>query len=287
MDKHFYAHQIRRAAKVCDVKGEPWLLIADFAEIEGRIECVGIEVRSYLRHQETVVLGESDMGGEHAELTRTYDAYWTGAEVNKRWVPSRFEINDQLVLWEVDWHDLALHDPEAIQAQAQQHDELLEPRPLHVDDLRALGIGSQLDYLRRALAAHTGRLSDELAALHLAVAREDGNVAARAELEGWPRRTALTREAICAGPKRPGRPRKYDRALRARVADSYRKHFPESRAPTKDVAKELGLALNVASKLVMQCRKDGLIEPARRSRWQRKPGPDAPPRPDDHEEGSQ
>ena len=60
---------------------EAWLLIADFAEIDGRIECVGMQLRSYICHQESVVAGETEWGTRDRDALVTYDAYWTGGPV--------------------------------------------------------------------------------------------------------------------------------------------------------------------------------------------------------------
>ena len=50
-------NEIYRGARVCRIADRPWLLVADFAEIEGRLECVGMELRSFLRQEGAVIAG--------------------------------------------------------------------------------------------------------------------------------------------------------------------------------------------------------------------------------------
>ena len=171
-------------------------VVADFAEIDGRLECVGLGLRSYIRHETRVITGKVD--GQDAWVT--YDAFWTGESL-----VAPEPRTDEKIDWDgrrdVPWHDLARHDLLAVQAQAQDDPAMFSPRPLRTETLRDLPLGRQLQEARGVRSARRiGRLAEAISDLHLAAQREAGNTggsaAARAVQGGTDRGSRLHRRRV-------------------------------------------------------------------------------------------
>lgn len=259
--ERFYRHEIERVSQIWhDVYHKPWLLVVDFAEIDGRLECVGMAVRSYIRHETRVITGKVD--GQDAWVT--YDAFWTGESLVAPEPRTDDKIDWELGRRDVPWHDLARHDLLAVQAQAQDDPAMFSPRPLRTETLRDLPLGRQLQEARGEVARRIGRLAEAISDLHLAAQREAGNTEAVLRLEQYKEELTEARASIVAESKRPGRPRKYDRPMLEAVARLYREaHRSGSPRPTRDVEEALGLgSRSIAAKLVMKCREEGLLPPA-------------------------
>ena len=203
----FRPHEIRRVAKVWqDVHHQQWLVVADFAEIAGRIECVGVQLRSYIRHQEALRAEQSDWP---IEEVLTYDGYWAGGPVTALPGTGSVDENWRVARLERDLHGLATHDLLAAEANAHLAEGLDQPRPLRTETLRDLRLGDVLKELRCELARQTGSMGEVFVDLHRDVERQAGNAAAVAELDRWKEDVEQTRTAINSTPKRRGRPRKY------------------------------------------------------------------------------
>lgn len=257
--KSFRPHEIRRAAEVWrDVDHKQWLLVADFAEIAGRIECVGMELRSYVRLKETLSLEQDDWPTSEEF---TYESYWRGGPVSEAPAGGHVDEGARLARLDPSLHELASHDLLAVEAGASEVGGLKQPHRLRTETLRDLPLGAELKRLRAELAERTGSLGEALVDLHLAVEREAANESAVSELEGWKESLSQARSAMSSLPKRPGRPAKYDRALLERVAAIYTEAYRTgSYSPTQDVCDVLGLgSRDVAGKLVMKCRRAGLL----------------------------
>jgi hypothetical protein len=166
--------------------GGPWLLTYQLAEVDGRLECVGFEIRSYLR-----VVGEDELGEkysayvegpltiEEARLAdRVVDESWTppprppeGKELEELIreraarglkTPSLGEIGWPQVRPELKgvWAALEEHDREALSVDAEH--ALKAPRPLQATLFRSLSFATELTDVRRNLAEHLRRRDEFL-----------------------------------------------------------------------------------------------------------------------------
>ncbi len=264
MDRALKPREIVRAARLCTIGKRQWLLVADFAEIEGRIECVGIELRSFVRCDASVA---SD--GSAAE----YPAYWGGpsdlpdAGLNPEALARLYPVGDEL-------RDLSGSDRLAVDAGAHRVDKLRRPHKLDSKTLRGLALADQLDRIRRQLVAEDAgsaelraqdnALESFLVGTVLEHAEERGDEKSVDLLKQYGERRDRAHGAMDAGRRRPGRPRKYDEATLRTVArlytDAYRRG---SRSPTREVARKTEIPYGMVGKLVMRCREAGLLEPAK------------------------
>ena len=319
--------------------GEPWIVTFDFAEVEGRLECVGMQVRSFI---------EVDQKDEFG----SYPASWPG------------EVSGDDLIHILDLPKMNMLDPESVDAYMKAVEEevvppkhpawqdsdaaaailndeerrwapRVSPRPLRTSTLRELPLGDMLARIRRQLAAtwRSGILKPRTASHPVEIELpeelrgpgeplEDREQLSpdREELEkrtwellqtvkrsgGWddalirerdelgrrftdlearegPRPelrrgpcptvhsvqidaaefTRLTQQAagsFSAPGHKAGRPPKYSPAELELVAKAYHEAYTSgSPSPTKDVAEKLGLRRNLAAKLVMKCRRAGLL----------------------------
>ena len=258
----FRPHEVRRVATVWqDMHDMPWLVVAAFAEIDGRMQCVGLELRSYVAHRESV---EVDQGDWPTQEKLSYKAYWTGGPVSEADPSDDIELSSRLARIEPAWQALASHDLLAVEAGAQGVEGSQQPHLLRTETLRDLPLGRVLQELRGLLACQTGVLSDTLVALHHEVEQAAGNSAAVRELELWQANLEEARQALRSAPKRSGRPRKYNRASLEQVARLYSDAVRAgSSSPDKDVYLTLKLgSRGIAAKLIKECRRPevGLLD---------------------------
>lgn len=244
---HLYPGQIYRAARLWrDVEHRFWLLVGEFAEIEGRIECVGIELRSFIRQQKA----------KPSPLAGCYEAYWSGEPV-----ATSAEIDSEaflrlLRLGVNEVPEIFHYDPLAVEAGAHLEPSMQKPTVLRTGTLRDLPLRTQIDEMRRQLATLVDRsgLPGVESLLDRATPAELPVIEARQE------RKRKTREAFGARRSRPGRPPKWQRSDLETVAEIYSEAYRAgSNSPTKDVADELMITASVAGKLVMRCRSEGLL----------------------------
>ena len=67
----FRPHGIRRVAEVWqDAHDMPWLVVARFAEVDGRVRCVGLELRSYVAQKESLAVDQGDWPRPRSSATR-------------------------------------------------------------------------------------------------------------------------------------------------------------------------------------------------------------------------
>jgi hypothetical protein len=263
MDELLRPREIVRASAISDIGGRPWLLIADFAEVGGRLECVGIELRSYLRCEAQVVAGVA---------AAKYGAYWDGPEdlaatgLNPEATNRGYRVG-------AEPRDLSSSDQLAVEAGAHREPELRKPRKLESQTLRALSLARELDHLRRSLVAEdadsaTLRAQDNalesfLIGTGMEQARKRGDAESAEALERYEARRRQAHQAMDAGRRHPGRPRKYDQARLKEVAKLYIEAYRlGSRSPTRDVARKTGIPYGMVGKLIMRCRDEGLLKPA-------------------------
>jgi hypothetical protein len=258
----FRPHEIRRVAQVWqDAHDMPWLVVAAFAEVDGRVRCVGLELRSYVAQKESVAV---DQGDWPTTEKLSYEAYWTGGPVREAEPGDDVGLTARLARIEPAWQALAGHDLLAVEAGAQGVKGSQRPHTLRTETLRDLPLGRVLQELRGRLARQTGGLGEAILALHREVEQAAGNSAAVSELELWQANLQEAREALRAAPKRPGRPRKYNRANLEQVARLYSEAVRAgSSCPDKDVSRTLKLgSRGIAAKLIKECRRPevGLLD---------------------------
>jgi hypothetical protein len=224
----------RRSSLWHDKDGRPWLVILDFTVISGRLECVGMEIRSFLRHEfnvpenvrEKIELGEvvitTSAGGDCPD-------YWDGSEMQP--------LTDR-------GYDLLPGDSLGAKVDPADVLAMSHPTPLRATVLRQLPLGDVCTRTRRQDIRQ--RLEN---AAPSGVAHDDW-VKERAAV--WAPKT-----------RRGGRVAKYSHSDLERVAALYSEAYESgSSSPTKDVAERLGANRNRAAKLVWKCRKVGLLAPA-------------------------
>jgi len=210
----------------------PWLVTFDFAEIAGRVECVGVSVRSYIR--------SAAEGPEH-----TYPAYWDGEPVGYQWFVEH--------AYRTERHPLEKSDQDALDAEAAA-DPGMVPRVLRAATMREFPFG---DVLRRVLEKVTREYLDEM--MPPDVVLEAGDEA----IEEW---QAESEAAFRQRSRRGVKEARYSDDDLENVATVYRSAFEAgSKSPTKDVATSLGFPYSSAAKLVMRCRRRGLLGPTEKS----------------------
>lgn len=228
-----------------DDDGGPWVAIFDFTMIAGRLQCVGLELRSFLRD-------EVDPGDG------AYSAYWEGEPVSyvkmvERAEPNIYSEQDLAGLrpefrpdCRGEKHPLLEHDSLGAETDASASPQMV-PRPLLATILRQL-----------PLADVVARTRQDAAELNWDPPQEILD-AGEAALDAW----LASCEALWAPKRRPdGRVAKYSHEDLEHVAAIYARACElGSTSPTKDVGQAIGVNRNQAAKLVMKCRRAGLIQP--------------------------
>jgi len=261
----------------------PWLLTFHLTDLgDGRLQCVGFEMRSYLRAS---LAGTATVAGS---LT-TVDATWAD--------PSELEATPEITEVDATWlaerkakglpvPDLEVHgaaptaraerlmnhlfetDPEGASVSA---DEVLRrPRELQATMVKSLQFGGALgDALRQAARDRLGSAS-----FLGAVAQDEGLYSSLpAEEAARLRRTIaavsqVAEEAAAelhASGRRPGRPAQHGREELERAARYYTQFWRNGhRNPSALVAEHLNVKPNVAAKLIQACRRPdtGLLPPS-------------------------
>lgn len=196
-----------------DPKGRAeWLVDFYLTDLDGKLECVGMTVRSFVLPEE----------------------------------------RDPAFLWGAVPDDSAALPPMSskdARALRRRSDKVI-PRPLRSAVLRADLLGKMLP----ALQAEAKKTLESLVAQWTPLGQVEVNVDLSAH--------------------RLGRPRKYERADLEAVAASFTKASARgSSTPYKDVVRELDFVKNrgVAGKLIMECRRIGLLPPSSRPRSEPKP----------------
>jgi hypothetical protein len=209
----------------------PWLVTFDFAEIAGRVECVGVSVRSYIHDR-----AEGPEG--------VYPAYWDGEPVGYQWFVDHLGS---------ERHPLEELDRDALDAEAAA-DPGMVPRVLRAATMRELPFG---DVLRRVLDKVTREYLDEMMPPDTVLEAGDEGI------REW--------QDECAGAfrqrsRRGVKEARYSDDDLRKVAAVYSGAFEAgSKTPTKDVAASLGFPYSSAAKLVMRCRRRGLLGPTEKS----------------------
>ncbi len=248
-----------------DVEGKPWLLSFELAEIAGRLECIGFNMRSFISH---VVDPE-----ERPEPYEPYPSFWSGEEVIED--PDFFSMMDSIRSLRVarlrgGSDRIRRHDPDAVEAGAQNEPDMLKPRPLRAATLRELPLARVLAHLRQQMAEETEERDLPRSDLFVDWTKEPEH---QPERQQWLEGEAQAQYELAVAAQKGfseelhepqtqsgGRPRKYSRAYLQRVADLYRRAWTEGEpGPTKYVASRLGVSRDLAGKLVMRCRRDGLL----------------------------
>ena len=178
----FWPNEIVTLSKTWpDPDGGTWLLTYQLTEIDGRLECVGFEIRSYLRVVAEDVLGEKYPAYVEGPFTEE-EARLADREVGENWTPPppppEGDELDELIreraarglktppLGEIGWPQirpelkgvwaaLEEHDQEALGIEAEH--VLAAPRPLHATMLRSLNFATELTDVRCNLAEHLRR----------------------------------------------------------------------------------------------------------------------------------
>ena len=240
---------------------EPWLVSFYVTELEGRMECVGFALRSFLALKETP-------DSEH------HGPSWT-------WCPLPIEgLERPLLITDLE----TLPTPNECHVRLKESDdewpalivdaerELGKPMPLSATRVRALPFGQLLSLATRDRAIWTRWLLDTVeksktdpSAHWAADAREQPDVAADLEVS----LVEMAQQAIAIESLRSGRLRAREDGVLSleRVAKLYEHFYREgSSSPTRDVAEALRMSRSTTAKRVMECRKAGLLAPTSRGR---------------------
>lgn len=226
--------------------GSLWYVTFSLADVNGRLECVGMSLRSYVRR---IVLGDDGLQHEiHAEAPM--DSMELTRELDEAGVAGRSPA----------WHDVL----EQVGPRRFGEKATITPSSLKAVVLRAFPFFSVLSRARRDEAQEQrwsfalSRALDE-AGLSTPTPDADRIYEYRAEaMEG--RRHKL------------GRPPKYTAAQLHRLAAVYRKarDIDGSPSPIKDtyetLGEEFGLTRSATEKLIARCKRSGLIPPTGPSR---------------------
>ena len=258
---YLHPHQIHRAACLWRTEnGEPWLIVFSFAEIGGRIECVGMEMRSYIAFKE-----EASAGG-----SRPYESFWSGAAAGIGQLSEEEFLRLLPELGEDVHHPVAPFDPLALRAGAHRERAMLHPRPLQASTLRQLRLAEVLAQVRQQIAVQTSKLGLPTVQDRIEFERRSGasDSPGAAVLEAWVAADRELREAFRSAKHKRGHPPAYSDAHLKLAAALYRDAFERrgSLSPTKDVATELGVTRDVAAKLIRRCRRTGLLGPTEQRR---------------------
>ena len=229
--------EIRRRATIWnDNDGKPWLVVVEFTMVAGRLECVGMEMRSFLRDD---ILEDVDPASDRP--ARLYSGYWEGEPEKSG------EASDDAWMM-LGW------DLEECRSAAEDL-ATSRPRPLRATVLRQLPLADVFTRMRRQ-AFPIREIPMKVLSRYL----DGGDMRS----EGW-----WKEQATVWAPRmrRGGRVARYNRSDLEQVAAIYSDAFRSgSGSPTKDVAEQLGITRNQAAKLVMKCRAPevGLLDPVKR-----------------------
>ena len=227
-----------------DPGGNSWILVFSLIHLGGRLECVGLSIRSYARR---------------AALRR---GFWVETYGTRPMDVAEFD-DDVLLkgIGEAQMFELTELQENALHKLAAGAE--LAPVPLKSTTLRELPFFGMLSAARLEQARET-RADAEW------ICEQEDLDQARAEV------TAGMLEAGAAELERPrgkpskrkrGRPPKYTTDDLKRVADTYLQTWQSgSSAPTKAVREAFGYSASQAEKLVAKCRRLGLIPPTGPSR---------------------
>ena len=202
--------------------------------IEGRLECVGFSLRSYVAHLE---LDENSQAKETLlEAPLTLDELWketeTLLEFDRRGQQGRPLLESYL------WDRLGEGQGQALEAFAKQE---LTPRPLTAVTLRKLRF---YDEVRRARLQESELRKDEAG---VSEAQPHWPWGSPDDLRSWA--VDFERPRSQPGERRRGRPPKYTLEDLMRVAAIYNAAADSgSLSPTKEVSDQTGWSLNTADK---------------------------------------
>ncbi len=256
-----------------DANGAQWLVVFDFTMIRGRLECCGLSLRSFLRDR----LADED------EAAGSYSAWWDGDEetleaiTRRSWergfaaewkddeaLPDDAGLEDCLPQFEPSTMLLiarelaALANPEvmtsgepadaSIAAIEVSAEDMSQPQPLRSTTLRQLPLANLIGKTRRFSATPFDKFPPE------------SRVAKAGGFDAWD-----AQRAAMWTPKRGprGRVAKYSPGELEMAAEIYGTAYKNGDRPTKAVAEALGISRNQAAKLVMKCRAEGILGPAR------------------------
>jgi hypothetical protein len=232
--------------------GGAWLVTFDLARVEGRLECVGFSVRSYVAHLE---LDEDSQARESllgAPLTK--EELWQETTALLEFDRKRKSGRPS---FERYWWD-RLIDGQAQALDAFAAGELV-PRPLTAVTLRKLRFYDEVQRARRE------RSEDYWREAKVSQEQPDWPWGSREALASWA--VDFERPRRKAGERRRGRPPKYTLEDLVHVAKIYNAAVDSgSLSPTRDVSDETGWSLNTIDKLVRRCRRldPPLIAPVKR-----------------------
>jgi len=226
-----------------DGQDQPWLVAFEFAELNGRAECVGMSIRSYL----ALPVPDED------------EPVYGGTA----WVPGSTSADS------VDEEDWSIADGEE-QVRRRQSvreeigaNELSVPRTMRAVTLRELKFAEVLESTLRREVGFRRAMVDAIRGDFYDKAF--GHGAFEPMAAQWEKEAAALDQ-----PRTPsGRRRRYQRKDLERVAAVYRAAYAAgSRSPTKDVSETLGISRSTAAKLVMRCRdpRENLLSPTLKSK---------------------
>lgn len=212
---------------------QPWFVIFDLAEIDGRLDCVGVSVRSY------------------------DDVSWPDDANVERWMP----VSDMRLEEDQGASYTRVHGASADEGEVLFQQFAFPLRPLNTTILRKLPFASLLAGSR----PQTARDKREGAAITEASLRRwlDARTGEPAFSDEKIAEIVEKDEAEAKALERPGTrrgaPAKYDNDYLAKVAHIYTTAFPTR--PTLAVARELGCDTKRAAKLVWLARRRGFLGP--------------------------
>lgn len=193
--------------------GTEWLVDFYLTELDGKFECVGMTVRSFVLPAER----------------------GTEKHPNYQWGALPAESMDLTQVW-----------GEA--ADMHRRGGEITPTPLRTAVLRADLLGKMLPTMVAEVSKDMNALADRYESLAVPFAAEAT------------RGRRIAQEPMEPSTSRGGRPRKYTREDLERAAEVFKLAQFTSPAPYKIVAQELGLKnRGVAGKLILECRKQGLL----------------------------
>jgi hypothetical protein len=246
-----------------DAEGAQWLLVFSFTLIQGRLECCGIEMRSFLRDR----VPADEANGP------SYPAWWDGdfwtfekmkepsiVRLQSAWPhPLDTEFEQELESGGAGGEEDCLpifneaRPGSGEDADFELSDDMTRPRPLRAATLRHLRLANEMAKSRRFVQSFSKNQP------HWSVAiTEDGTAA-------WYKKMAIERNATWAPKRRrDGRVAKYSLDDLRHVATIYKDAYTHDIRPTQAVAGALGVTRDQAAKLVMKCRAAGLLGQTRR-----------------------
>lgn len=230
-----------RAVLWRDNGGRPWLVVLQFTMVAGRLECVGMEIRSFLHedaYEDVEVPDERDP--KDGLPSGIYPAYW-GGELEASSLP--LDDGYSVLAWNLADRHVAAEDL-----------TVSGPHPLRATTLRQLPLADVSTRMRRQQNVPSNEWPAVAVTDLLGWAQEvDGPFS-----DWWKEHKAAWAPKM----RRGGRVAKYSQSDLEQVAAIYSEAYESgSNSPTKDVAEQLAITRNQAAKLVMKCRKGGLLGP--------------------------